>query len=223
MTSLEVLILTAFTLLIVFAALPYVIGMLHSSLAPLEYRTAAGYVLAFADSLEADFGMAGERKYFSLPRFVYGSFGPVNRTYTLQLLGCGPLQTFRWNSAELWYNATYLVGERRLLRGLSAGLTARPPDTLMAVEALESGIRAYPRVFIVSGKGEAYVYIINATVRLSGAGTPAYVTYEMSGLRLVGPFSCRDPKLVVPGAPAILGSGDTNVYIVIQNATVWLR
>jgi len=219
MTSLEVLILTAFALLIIFVALPYVVGMLYSSLAPLEYRTAAGYILAFADGLEADFGMAGSRKYFSLSRFIYGSFGPVNRSYVVQLLGCGAPRTLRWSSVELWYNSTYFIGEQRLLRGFSTGLTAAPSDTLVAVEAVGNGVRAYPRIFVVAGAGEAYVYVVNATVRVAGTG---YLTYEIGAVDRLVFSNCHDARLIVGGSPvSLVERGD--VYIVIQRVDVVLR
>ncbi|WP_333639223.1 hypothetical protein [Pyrobaculum aerophilum] len=218
MTSLEVLILTAFALIIIFAALPYVINTLYASLAPLEYRSAVGYVLAFADALEGDFGMSGARKYFKLPKFIYGSFGAVNRTYTVSLTCGGDVYSFRWYSFTLWYNSTYLVGSPGIIKGVGGGLITGPGDTILAVNATGMGVFAYPRVFVVSGSNEAYVYFINATVRARGGG---YLTYEIGGVETRQYPNCIGATLTVAGRSVSLPSG--TVYVVTQYANITLR
>ena len=217
MTSLEVLILTAFALVIVFAALPYVVNTLYASMAPLEYRTASAYVLAFADSLEADFGMVGAKKFFQLPNFVYGSFGAANRTHVVELR-CGQTYRLVWMSFRLWYNSTYLIGVPRMLRGLRGGLVAEPGDALIAVNATERGIVAYPRLSLVVGRGETYLYIMNVTVVASRSGF-SYLSYDIQGIST--PISYGACQSVVVNGVAYPVSG--TLYVVVNNAQVVLR
>ncbi|AFA40382.1 hypothetical protein Pogu_2355 [Pyrobaculum oguniense TE7] len=217
MTSLEVLILTAFALVIVFAALPYVVNTLYASMAPLEYRTASAYVLAFADSLEADFGMVGARKYFQLPNFVYGSFGAVNRTYIVELR-CGQTYRLTWTSFRLWYNSTYLTGASRMLRGLKGGLVAEPGDALIAVNATERGVVAYPRLVLVRGQGESYLYITNATVVVPHSGF-SYLSYDIQGISTQASYgACQ--SVVVDG---VVYPVSGTLYVVVNKAQVVLR
>lgn len=215
MTSLEVLVLTAIALLVIFAALPYVVNTLYASMAPLEYRNALNYVLLVADSMEADFGMSGSRKYFALPSFYYGRFGVVNSTYVLRLR-CGGDVVVTWRSFSVWYNSTYLVDVGRLYRGMSGGLLASPGDTLFAVNSTRPGnVRLYPRVFVVRGVGESYIYLINATVRLDGY---SYLTYEMGRVYVRMYSGCS--HVAVGGVEVPLGGV---VYLVVQEAVVSLR
>jgi len=189
MTSLEVLLLTAISLIIIFAALPYVISTLYASMVPLEYRNAVAYVLAFADGLEADFGMAGSRKYFPLPNFVYGSFGGVNRTYALTIrCGGAPLYDGGWNVVEVWYNSTYLVDGPRLYRGVDGGLIAFVGDTMVAVNATPPGrLKLYFRPFVVNGTEEVYIYFVSSRFYARGR---YYLTYELSGTLAVDRREC---------------------------------
>ncbi|MFN3804764.1 MAG: hypothetical protein ACK4SY_06885 [Pyrobaculum sp.] len=215
MTSLEVLVLTAIALLVVFAALPYVVNMLYASMAPLEYRNALNYILLLADSMEADFGMSGSRKYFALPSFYYGRFGVVNSTYRVKLW-CGGDVVLAWRSFSVWYNSTYLVDVGRLYRGMGGGLFAEPGDTLFAVNSTQPGnIRLYPRLFVVRGEGESYIYLINATVRLGGY---SYLTYEMRSVDVKKYSGCD--RMAVGGVEVPLGGV---VYLVVQEAVVSLR
>jgi hypothetical protein len=231
MTSLEILVLTTFALLIIFAALPYVVNTLYASMAPLEYRTAAGYILSFADALEADVGMAGARKYFNLPSFVYGSFGAVNKTYVFTIT-CGS-KRFVWNSAEVWYNSSYLVGFPRLLRGLSDELVViypppgrgpEPPDTLVAVQSGDRWIRMWFRLFIVNGTDEKYIYVINATVRVMG-GVPQYLYYTVWKIERHEIPNCYSGRLVIGSreVPFDKHPRTANIYIVTQYVNITLR
>ncbi len=126
MTSLEVLVLTVIALLVIFAALPYVVNTLYASMAPLEYRNALNFVLLLADSMEADFGMSGSRKYFNLPSFYYGKFGVLNATYGITLR-CGVNNyNLKWRAFNVWYNSTYLVDVYRQYRGVQGGFVSMP-------------------------------------------------------------------------------------------------
>jgi len=227
MTSLEVLLLTAISLVIVFAALPYVISTLYASMAPLEYRNAAAYILAFADSLEADFGMVGARKYFPLPNFVYGSFGAVNRTYVFELY-CGGVKVpgySSWRTFEIWYNSTYLVDRSRMYRGINTGLVTFVNDTLIAVNATPPGkLRLYPRVFLVySGRdgSDAYIYIISSRVYVRGQ---SYLTYFVSGAPSIQSFDCNSKLTIRVGNSNYALSGTVGkVYVVNQTVAIELR
>jgi len=225
MTSLEVLLLTAISLIIVFAALPYVISTLYASMAPLEYRNAVAYVLAFADGLEADFGMVGSQKYFPLPNFVYGSFGGVNRTYALAIR-CGgtPLYDGGWNVVEVWYNSTYLVDGPRLYRGVDGGLIAFVGDTMVAVNATPPGrLKLYFRPFVVSGTEEVYIYLVS--LRFNARGR-YYLTYEVGGTLAVESLPCNS-RLEIKVSDGVRTSTYTTPNIVkrvyIVNQTVWIK
>lgn len=215
MTSLEVLVLTVIALLIIFAALPYVINLLYASMAPLEYRNALNFILLVADSTEADFGMSGSRKYFPLPNFYYGKFGVLNATYAVRLQ-CGSDVNLKWRAFGVWYNSTHFVDVSRLYRGVRGGLLSKPGDTLFAVNSTPPGnVWMYPRVFVVKGDKETYVYVINATVRVYGYN---YLTYEMGRLSVKTYVGCQ--RLYVEGQQEDL---DGVVYIVVQEATITLR
>ena len=220
MTSIEVLLLTAVALIIIFAALPYVVNMLYSSMAPLEYRTAVSYILSFADSLEADFGMAGSVKYFPLPKFVLGSFGVVNKTYQLTI-ECGPsTQRFVWSSFNIWYNSTYFVDVGKLYRGVSSSLFANPGDTLIVVNSTRPGrLRMYPRLFVVEGR-DVYIYVINATVKVRPSFN--YLSYEIGNVVIREVNNCPHARVSVGGVFKTFNNvGD--VYIVVQNADIVLK
>ncbi len=76
-------------------------------------------------------------------------------------------------------------------------------------------VRMYPRVFVVRGTGESYVYVMNATVRLEGY---RYLTYEMRRISTAMYKNCH--SLIVGGRVENL-SGD--VYLVVQEVVLALR
>jgi hypothetical protein len=72
MTSLELLIITAFALLAIFAAVPIVIQQIYQYQALAEARAGLAFLIVLADGVESDMGAAYAQKILNLPTLRFG-------------------------------------------------------------------------------------------------------------------------------------------------------
>jgi len=225
MESLEVLVLTGFTLIIVFAAAPLVTQWLFVSQANLEYNNAQALLIAMADSIEGDFGMPGVQRYFELPKPFFGSFG-VRQVDGRISLECGAT-TYSYNFSSLyaWYRSNYMMPKLRLLRGFSESPLVEVNDTLVVVFANRSKVFLYSRVSTVVGRRGLYIYFVNFSLIIKGNNILIY-TIDKLDYEVIK--NCPNPSIRVEiPALGLDARKDYNivgdVYVVWTNATAYLK
>lgn len=165
MQSLEVAILLGFSLLIVFAAVPFIWQNVSVSMAQLEARQYMAFLVSIADSLGADFGMVGVKRSFYLPNLVYGSFSV--RRYPMEIR-CGSGRVLAY-PLFIWYNSSYIVGGERPLRGERNVTVALLGQPVAAVNASSLGLRdgvargyvLFTGPVLVSGGERSVLYVLS--------------------------------------------------------------
>lgn len=201
--------MVGFSLVIIFAALPVALQWLYVGLASAEYRNVASYMALVGDALEGDFGAVGAFRTFPYPGVYYGSFGVSVVPYRV-VLPCGVVLTNY--TLFVFYNATYLVGQQALYRGLNDTVYTHPNDTMVLLQARPTGLWMYVRPSVVAGK-DVVIYAVNVTRRFGSGGAFSY--------RVVGVVSrefpnCRgEIRIEAPyGRPGKPLSSSRNVYVV---------
>lgn len=167
MQSLELAVLVGFSLLIVFAAVPYIWQSVAASMGQLEARQYMSFLVKFADSLDADFGMVGVRRSYVLPNLLYGSLSV--RSYAMDIR-CGG-RSVRTYQLYVWYNSSYIVGGARPLRGERNVTVAPLGQPIAAVNASSLGVRdAAARGYVlftgpvwVRGTDGSVLYVVNVS------------------------------------------------------------
>lgn len=165
MQSLEVAILLGFSLLVVFAAVPFIWQNVSVSMAQLEARQYMAFLVSVADALSADFGMVGVKRSFYLPNLAYGSFSV--RRYPMEI-ECGGRRVSAY-PLFIWYNSSYIIGGERPLRGernITVALLGQP---LAAVNASSLGLRdgvargyvLFTGPVLVSGGNKSVLYVLS--------------------------------------------------------------
>lgn len=75
MASLELLVITSFALVAIFAVVPVVLQQIYQYQALAEARAGLAFLNALADSVESDMGAAYAQKVLNLPTFRLGGAG----------------------------------------------------------------------------------------------------------------------------------------------------
>ncbi|MEM1518947.1 MAG: hypothetical protein QXF78_01805 [Pyrobaculum sp.] len=167
MQSLELAVLVGFSLLIIFAAVPYIWQSVAASMAQLEARQYMSFFVTFADSLSADFGMSGVRRSYVLPNLLYGSLSV--RSYPMEIR-CGG-RSVRVYQLYVWYNSSYILGGARPLRGernvtvahLGQPIAAVNASSLGFLDAAARGYVLFTGPVLVKGEKESVLYVINVS------------------------------------------------------------
>ncbi len=101
MTSLGLLILTAFALLAIFAVVPVVLQQIYQYQALAEARAGLAFLNALADGVESDMGAAYAQRVLNLPTFRLGGLD-----FSTQVVGrCGDMPVY---NTTLIYKSQYL-------------------------------------------------------------------------------------------------------------------
>ena len=167
MQSLELAILVGVSLMIIFAAVPYIWQIVEDSMARLEARQYMSFFVTFADSLSADFGMLGVMRSYVLPNLLYGSLSV--RSYPMEIR-CGD-RSVRVYQLYIWYNSSNILGVARPLRGernvtvahLGQPIAAVNASSLGILDALARGYVLFTGPVLVKGGKESVLYVINVS------------------------------------------------------------
>ncbi|MEL9991851.1 MAG: hypothetical protein QXP98_05285 [Thermoproteus sp.] len=222
--ALETAILLAISLAIIFGAVPYIIQTIYQIEASLEAKNYAAFLVALADSLESDFGMAGVQRMYQLPNSYFGTFY-VRAVPLKVVVQCGA-QTYTYYFKELvvGYNSTYVEFGNSMLRGLNGSLAVPIGEPVVALNSTyPRSLRLYSRVVYVNGSS-LYLYTISASFVPQGSGRSLAYT--------IGPLNytstpCNGLVTVVAssglGSKAITVSVKNGVYLVWNNVTFYWK
>ncbi|ACB39074.1 hypothetical protein [Pyrobaculum neutrophilum] len=221
MQSLELLVLVSFSLLIVFAAVPYIWQLASATMAQWEARQFVTFMSTLADSMESDFGMAGVVRSYYMPSLVFGAFSV--RSYPMYLVCQSTGAGVTFNSLYIWYNSSYILGGAKPVRGERSVAPAPLGQPLVAVNATGMGYVLFTGPVYVPGQSTV-LYVVNATVSpLSGYA----ITYRVVGvsdgysndrLRIDCPGGVFKVGLV--GGPSYLYNLGTTVVVVSTQVAV---
>jgi len=193
MQSLELVILASFSLLIVFAAVPYIWQLASASMAQWEARQMLTFMASFADSLESDFGMPGTLRSYYLPNFVYGVFSVRNYTMSITCVSTGRSLPPVY-SLFVMYNSSYIMGGAKPLRGVRNVTLAPLGQPLAGLNATGLGYVLYTGPVYISGTPTVW-YVFNVTViRVSGLTSLSYRV-----VRVVDGYSDERFRMDCPG------------------------
>jgi hypothetical protein len=193
MQSLELVILASFSLLIVFAAVPYIWQLASASMAQWEARQMLTFMASFADSLESDFGMPGTLRSYYFPNLVYGVFSVRNYTMSITCVSTGRSLPPVY-SLFVMYNSSYITGGAKPLRGVRNVTLAPLGQPLAGLNATGLGYVLYTGPVYISGT-PTVLYVFNVTViRVSGL-----VSLRYRVVRVVDGYSDDRFRMDCPG------------------------
>ncbi|ABL88331.1 conserved hypothetical protein [Pyrobaculum islandicum DSM 4184] len=192
MTSLELLIITAFALLAIFAAVPIVLQQIYQYQALVEARAALAFLNVLADGIESDMGAAYAQKVLNLPTLRFGGLD-----YRVAVVGtCGGAPVY---NTTLIYRSQYLslFGQ---FRGTVWGRVVDAPEPPLAVYGWGTSASLTPRV-VRYGR---VAVVLNITYTASPSASGAGVYYEVKAPRVYSVDQCTigvqgvDSVVVVP-------------------------
>ena len=195
MQSLELLIITSFALVAIFAVVPVILQQIYYYQALVEMRSASAFFNLVADSLESDMGAAFAQRVINLPSLRFGSL-----KYSVAQMGiCGGAAVF---NTTFVYESQYLSAFG-MLRGVNWGKVVYAPDTPIAVRGWGTSLSMAPRV--VKYGDIAVVLNITYTAAQRASGVALYynitapVAYNAGDCALAGvDLSGVSKVLVVP-------------------------
>jgi len=192
MTSLEVLILTAFALLAIFAVVPVVLQQIYQYQALAEARAALAFLNVLADGVESDMGAAYAQKILNLPTLRFGGLG-----FSTRVVGsCGDMPVY---NTTLIYKSQYLslYGQ---FRGTRWAPLVEAPEPLLAIYGWSTSASLVPRL-VKYGK---FVVVLNMTYTAAPGATGVGMYYEVRAPVTYNVTQCTFPGLDLTGVDAVV-------------------
>jgi hypothetical protein len=183
MTSLELLILTVFALLAIFAVVPVVLEQIYQYQALAEAQAALAFLNVLADGLESDMGAAYAQKVLNLPTLRFGGLD-----FSTRVVGsCGGMPVF---NTTLIYMSQYfsLFGQFRGTRWASLVEAPEPP---LAIYGWGTSASLVPRLV----KYGRVVVVFNVTYTAASGATGVGMYYEVRAPRTYDVSQCTFPGL----------------------------
>jgi len=192
MTSLELLIITAFALLAIFAAVPLVVQQIYQYQALAEARAGLAFLNVLADGLESDMGAAYAQKVLNLPSFRFGGLD----FSTAEVGRCG---------GEPVYNTTLMYRSQHLslfgqFRGTRWARLVEAPEPPLAIY----GWGTYASMAVRLVKYGAVVVVLNVTYRAAPGAMGVGMYYEVRAPRTYGVDQCVFPGVDLSGVEAVV-------------------
>jgi len=192
MASLELLVITSFALVAIFAVVPVVLQQIYQYQALAEARAGLAFLNVLADGVESDMGAAYAQKVLNLPALRLGGLG-----FSTRVVGsCGDAPVY---NTTLIYKSQYLslYGQ---FRGTRWGPLVKAPEPLLAIYGWGTSVSLVPRLV----KYGRFVVVLNVTYTAASGATGvgmyyevrAPVTYDVSQCTFPG-FDLADVEAVV--------------------------
>jgi len=191
MTSLELLIITAFALLAIFAAVPIVIQQIYQYQALAEARAGLAFLNVLADGVESDMGAAYAQKILNLPTFRFGGLD-----FSIVEVGrCGGEPVY---NTTLIYRSQYLslFGQ---FRGTRWAGFVEAPEPPLAVYGWGTYASLAPRLV----KYGRVVVVLNVTYTAAPGATGAGMYYEVRAPRTYSVSQCGFSGVDLSGVDAV--------------------
>ncbi len=192
MQSLEMVVLVSLSLLIVFAAVPYIWQLASASMAQWEARQMLTFLTSFADSLESDFGMPGTLRSYYLPNLVFGTFAVKSYAMRITCLSTG--REVVASPLVVVYNSSYILGDARPLRGVRNITLAPLGQPIVALNATGLGYVLFTGPVYVPGQ-PGVLYVVDAAK--TTISTPLSLRYRV--VRVVDGYNDQNFRLDCPG------------------------
>lgn len=162
MHSLEVLVITVFALVAIFAAVPVVVQQIYYFQSLVETRAVVAFFNVVADSVESDLGASYVQRAVAMPFLRFGSF-----TYLTSVVGrCGGKPIY---NTTFVYESSYL-SVFGFFRGVSWGAVVDAPDSPIAVRGWGTAVSMVPRVVRYGG----VAVVFNMTYVAARGGNALY-------------------------------------------------
>jgi len=192
MTSLELLILTAFALLAIFAVVPVVLQQIYQYQALAEARAALAFLNVLADSVESDMGAAHAQKVLNLPTLRFGGLDFSTR----EVGRCGDMQVY---NTTLIYRSEYLslFGQ---FRGTRWAPLVEAPEPPLAIYGWGTSASLVPRLV----KYGRVVVVLSVTYTAASDATGVGMYYEVQAPRTYDVSQCMFSGLDLADVEAVV-------------------
>jgi len=192
MTSLELLILTVFALLAIFAVVPVVLQQIYQYQALAEARAGLAFLNVLADGVESDMGAAYAQKVLNLPTLRFGGLDFSTR----EVGRCGDMQVY---NTTLIYRSEYLslYGQFRGTRWASLVEAPEPP---LAIYGWGTSASLAPRLV----KYGSIVVVLDVTYTAALGATGVGMYYEVQAPRTYDVSQCTFPGLGLTGVETVV-------------------
>jgi hypothetical protein len=183
MTSLELLILTVFALLAIFAVVPVVLQQIYQYQAMAEARAALAFLNVLADGVESDMGVAYAQKVLNLPTFRFGGLD-----FSTRVVGrCGDMQVY---NTTLIYKSEYLSLYCQF-RGTRWAPLVEAPEPPLAIYGWGTSASLAPRLV----KYGSVVVVLSVTYTAAPGATGVGMYYEVRAPVTYDVSQCTFPGL----------------------------
>ncbi len=201
MTSLGLLILTAFALLAIFAVVPVVLQQIYQYQALAEARAGLAFLNALADGVESDMGAAYAQKVLNLPTFRLGGLD-----FSTQVVGrCGDMPV---HNTTLIYKSQYLslFGQ---FRGTQWAPLVEAPEPPLAIYGWGTSASLAPRLV----KYGSVVVVLSVTYTAASSATGVGMYYKVQAPRMydMSMYDMSQSQCTFPG----LDLADVEAVVVI--------
>jgi len=186
-TSLELLIITSFALVAIFAAVPMVLQQIYQYQALAEARAALAFLNVLADGVESDVGAAYAQKVLNLPALRFGGLDFSTR----EIGRCGGAPIY---NTTLIYRSQYLslFGQ---FRGTRWAPLVEAPEPLLAIYGWGTSASLVPRLV----KYGSVVVVLNVTYTAAPGATGVGMYYKVQVPRTYDMSQSSQPQCTFPG------------------------
>ncbi len=192
MTSLELLILTVFALLAIFAVVPVVLQQIYQYQALAEARAALAFLNVLADGVESDMGAAYAQKVLNLPTLRFGGLDFSTR----EVGSCGNAPVY---NTTLIYRSEYLslYGQ---FRGTRWAPLVEAPEPPLAIYGWGTYVSLAPRLV----KYGRVVVVLSVTYTAASGATGVGMYYEVQAPRTFDVSQCTFPGFDLADVEAVV-------------------
>jgi hypothetical protein len=192
LASLELLVITSFALVAIFAVVPVVLQQIYQYQALAEARAALAFLNVLADSVESDMGAAYAQKVLNLPTLRFGGLD-----FSTRVVGsCGNAPVY---NTTLIYRSQYLslYGQ---FRGTRWGPLVEAPEPPLAIYGWGTSASLAPRL-VKYGK---FVVVLNVTYTTASGATGVGMYYEVQAPKTYNVTQCTFSGLDLTGVDAVV-------------------
>ena len=194
MTSLELLVITSFALVAIFAVVPVVLQQIYQYQALAEARAGLAFLNTLADSVESDMGAAYAQKVLNLPTLRFGGLD-----FSTRVVGrCGDMPVY---NTTLIYRSQYLslFGQ---FRGTRWASLVEAPEPSLAIYGWGTYASLVPRLV----KYGRVVVVLSMTYTAASGATGVGMNYKVEAPKTydMSQSQCTFPGLDLAEVDAVV-------------------
>lgn len=186
MNSLEVLIITSFAFLAIFAVMPVVFQQIYYYQALVESRAVLAFFNSIADALESDLGAGYAQRVLYIPGTKFGSI-----SYSVNAV--------MYCNGNPVYNTTFVYKSQYLslfgmYRGTTWGALVNAPEPVMAIHGWGTSVSLTPRMV----KYGSIIVVFNVTYSVLSGATGSAFFYNVSSPSVYPVEECSVVGITLP-------------------------